>query len=318
MTVRTDLALEAREMVRGQAEKLEEIPGVIADEFQEDGVCVTRVTVEEQAQEVLGKPAGVYITIETSPLLFEDPASCERITTIFSRELSGLWGKPSGSTLVVGLGNRAITADALGPFTVERMLITRHLKNEVPVFEKLPVSSVCALSPGVLGMTGIETAEIVRGAVVHVKPERVLLIDALAARKMNRVNTTIQLSDTGIQPGAGVGNHRLPMTRETLGVPVFSVGVPTVVDAATIASDVMEHFCRQVPDSFADFFAKMEERERYAVLREVLGGDTQNPVVTPKDTDARIELLSGILSDGISMALHPQLSLAEIHALTRF
>lgn len=315
MTVRTDLALEAKEMVQTKTKELTELSGVSAETLQKGRISVTRVCVKEEGAATLGKPEGEYVTLEAPPLLFSDPDLSEQLTRLLGEELSRLLGKMDGTTLVVGLGNRDITADALGPFTVERMLVTRHLREAVPLFSEGTVASVCALSPGVLGLTGIETAEIVRGVVARVKPARIILIDALAARRMERVNTTVQLSDTGICPGAGVGNHRLPLDEETLGAPVFSVGVPTVVDAATIASDALESLCRHAPDSFADFFGNMDEQTRHGVLREVLGGEEQNPFVTPKDMDSRVRRLSGILSEGISLALQPQLDLSEIRSL---
>lgn len=315
MTVRTDLALEAKELVQTQAKTLDELPGVSAEVVEKGPVSLTRVRVTEEGEGPLGKPAGEYITIEASRLLFEDPELPEQVIRLLGEELTRLIGGTDGTSLVVGLGNRDITADALGPLTVERMLVTRHLREAVPAFEDWSVASVCAISPGVLGLTGIETAEIVRGVAARVQPARIILIDALAARRMERVNTTIQLSDTGIRPGAGVGNHRMPLDEETLGAPVFTVGVPTVVDAATIASDALESLCRQAPESFANFFSNMDESDRHAVLREVLGGDEQNPFVTPKDMDSRVRRLSGMLSEGISLALQPQLELSEIRSL---
>lgn len=313
MSVRTDLALEAREMVQSQAKALDALSGVLAETEHKASLTVTRVKVDEQGSRTLGKPQGEYITVEAPNTLFSDTVLQESVTRCVAEELRRLLGERSGTALVVGLGNRDITADALGPLTVERLLVTRHLKEAMPQLDSM--ASVCALSPGVLGLTGIETAEIVRGVVERVAPSFVLMIDALAARRMERVNTTVQLSDTGIRPGAGVGNHRLPLDEETLGVPVFSIGVPTVVDAATIASDALESLCRHAPDSFAEFFSKMDEADRHAVLSEVLGGEEQNPFVTPKDMDSRVRRLSVILSEGLSLALQPRLDLSEIRAL---
>ncbi|MBO4953516.1 MAG: GPR endopeptidase [Clostridia bacterium] len=314
MSVRTDLALEAREMVQSQAQALDALSGVLAETEHKASLTVTRVKVDEQGSRTLGKPQGEYITVEAPNTLFSDLDLQESVTRCVAEELRHLLGERSGTALVVGLGNRDITADALGPLTVERLLVTRHLKEAMPQLDSM--ASVCALSPGVLGLTGIETAEIVRGVVERVSPSFVLMIDALAARRMERVNTTVQLSDTGIRPGAGVGNHRLPLDEETLGVPVFSIGVPTVVDAATIASDALESLCRHAPDSFAEFFGKMDEADRHAVLSEVLGGEEQNPFVTPKDMDSRVRRLSVILSEGLSLALQPRLDLSEIRSLT--
>lgn len=314
MSVRTDLALEAREMVQSQAQALDALSGVLAETEHNGALTITRVKVDEQGSQTLGKPQGEYITVEAPKTLFSDTDLQETMTRCVAEELRRLLGDCSGTALVVGLGNRDITADALGPLTVERLLVTRHLKEAFPRLDTM--ASVCALAPGVLGLTGIETAEIVRGVAERVHPDFILIIDALAARRMERVNTTIQLSDTGIRPGAGVGNHRLPLDEETLGVPVFSVGVPTVVDAATIASDALESLCRHAPDSFAEFFGKMSETDRHAVLSEVLGGEEQNPFVTPKDMDSRVRRLSVLLAEGLSLALQPRLDLSEIRSLT--
>lgn len=301
MNLRTDLAIEAHEL----ADKAE-LSGVRAETHQAGAFSVTRVRVEEDGAAKLGKPKGEYVTVEAPHLLFDDPELPEALTRLVAEELSRMMGRCDGVTLVVGLGNRDITADALGPMTAERVLVTRHLQAEMPLFSHLNLSPVCAVIPGVLGLTGIETAEIVRGVAERVKPARILLIDALAARRMERVNTTVQLSDTGIQPGAGIGNHRLALDEETLGAPVFSLGVPTVVDAATIAADALSGLCRHAPDSFASFFAGMSESDRRGVLVEVLGGAEQNQIVTPKEMDGHVRRLAGILGEAVSVALQPR------------
>ena len=205
--------------------------------------------------------------------------------------------------VVVGLGNRSVTPDSLGPRTAERVLVTRHMGDCLP--RDVPMSSVCAAAPGVLGVTGIETAEILRGMVAHVKPDAVIAVDALAARSSKRIASTIQITDTGITPGSGVGNHRKALDRRTLGVPVIAVGVPLVVYASTIASDAL---C-------ALGEGEVEEERIAACVERVVSEKLGEMIVTPRDVDALVERMAGVLADGINQALHPSLSSSEIAQL---
>ena len=199
------------------------------------------------------------------------------------------------SFLVAGLGNWNITPDALGPKAISGLLVTRHLKAYMPEHFDESVKGVCAISPGVLGITGIETNEIIKGVVNHVEPCAVIAIDALASRRVERVNTTIQISDTGISPGAGVGNSRGALNKETIGVPVIAVGVPTVVDAATIAVDALENLID-------------ESEDKYRLVRDLLSPYYKNLIVAPKNMDAMITDMSNIISAGLNMALQGGLS----------
>ena len=197
--------------------------------------------VDERGEKIIGKPIGTYITIESPELIHFDEDTEEKTSRLFSEELSYLINPDSNKTiLVVGLGNWNVTPDALGPKVVSKLMITRHLKELMPEQVEEGVSTVCALSPGVLGITGIETGEIILGVASQIKPDVIIAIDALASRKMERVSTTIQLSNTGISPGSGVGNKRMGLNEKLLGVPVIAVGVPTVVDAATMANDTID------------------------------------------------------------------------------
>ena len=259
---RTDLALEAHELWRG-GQKTRHLAGLDSRSVFRRGCRVTSVTVQsEEAARAVGA------------------------------ELKALLGEKIRSVLVAGLGNAQMTPDAIGPKSTEHILVTRHL-GETPVFSALAAVSV--LTPGVLGRTGIESLDLVRGAVRAVQPDALIVIDALASRSLARLCTTVQLSDTGIVPGSGVGNHRCALDEKTVGVPVFAIGVPTVVDAATLTLDVLEDAGRPGIDP--------------ASLR---GHETV--MVTTRDIDAQIDLLARVVGYGIDLALQP-LSFAEVSAL---
>lgn len=275
---RTDLALEARQLRRGQAQTLD---GVTASERNTYGFSVTvvEVTTEAAARE-LGKPVGTYVTLD---LRSGGEDASKRAALAVGAELRVLLGETVRSALVVGLGNAAMTPDAVGPQAAEHVLVTRHLAGERSLAGLTPVS---VLTPGVLGRTGMEAAETIRGAVQTVQPDVVIAVDALASRSLARVCATVQLSDSGIVPGSGVGNHRKALTRDTLGVPVIALGVPTVVDAATLALDILEEAGANTVDP--------------AALR---GHD--GVMVTTRDIDAQIRELSRIVGYGVDLALQP-------------
>ena len=278
--VRTDLALEARERFEEDAE----IRGVSVEEQYDEkrDIRLTKVFIEsENGAKAMGKPVGVYITLEAPKLSEEDKDYHREVSETLAdclRELLGT-GKER-SVLIVGLGNREVTPDALGPEVVGNLRITRHLVREYgsAAFGTERVHLISGIVPGVMAQTGMETLEIVRGVVEETKPDVVVAIDALAARSTKRLNRTIQISDAGIHPGSGVGNHRHSLTRETIGVPVVAIGVPTVVDAATIVYDAV--------------------RDRNAVPP---GLNTM--FVTPKDIDETIKSLSFTISEALNIAL---------------
>lgn len=228
-SIRTDLALEMREHLCGGADT--EIPGVEITMEQDEalGVVVTWVKItNENGAASMGKPIGNYITLESNAMKENDPETHEEIVKILARKLGYLHQLPKAATvLVVGLGNRHVTPDALGPKVCEKLLVTRHLGDHVPQELQGRLRCVCALSPGVMGITGIETAEIVKGVVEKTKPDLIIAVDALAARHTGRINATIQMSDTGINPGAGLGNKRMSINQSSMGVPVIALGVPT-------------------------------------------------------------------------------------------
>ena len=245
---RTDLALEAHALFRA-AQKDDAIDGLTLTERTRRGCAVTTVTVESKAaSRALGKPRGTYVTLDLRALSPEDPAYTERAALALRDELRALLEGTVDTALVVGLGNRAMTPDVIGPRAADHVPATRHLKG-CAAFGAL--ADVSVLTPGVLGTTGLEAAELVRGAVETVRPDLVVAVDALASQSLGRVCTTVQLTDAGIVPGSGVGNHRRALTRETLGVPVLAVGVPTVVDAATLALDLLDEAGADLPDPAA-------------------------------------------------------------------
>ena len=291
---RTDLALEAHELWHGAARE-GQLPGVETAEHDVRGYTATVVEVRTTAAaRALGKPAGTYVTLDLRPYWEHAEDATERAAEAVGAELRALIGGAEISTaLVVGLGNAAMTPDAIGPQTAEHVLVTRHLMRDA-AFSSLTAVSV--LTPGVLGRTGMEAAETVRGAVRTVRPDVLIVVDALASRSLARVCTTVQLSDTGLVPGSGVGNRRRALNRASLGIPVIAVGVPTVVDAATLALDILEE-------------AGAQQLEPSALRTHGAG-----VMVTPRDIDAQIRELSRVVGYGIDLALQP-ISYADLCAL---
>lgn len=302
--IRTDLAAEAV----GLAEASGRLEGVEKEESQVGGVTISRVRIlDERGERAVGKPRGVYVTLSTQNFARTSPENLEDTLRIAAREIARLAeGKTGGGVLVVGLGNAQCTPDALGPKTAEQIFVTRHMARELSQLLDVPgMTPVSSIAPGVLGQTGVETGEIVRGLVERIHPSLVLVIDALAARSMERLGSTVQLSDTGIAPGSGVGNHRQALSEETLGVPVVSIGVPTVVDAVTLATDVLGGREDARQDGLREEIRRMMD-------------DQQSPsmVVTPREIDVLIEHSATLLSMAINRALHPSLESEDLAALT--
>ncbi len=288
--VRTDLALEAKESF---AEDDVEIRGVrieeSADEEREIYTTIVRIETENGAK-TMGKPVGTYITLEVPNMSSEDESYHRDISSELARHIRRLIGEKKKTVLVVGLGNRDVTPDALGPNVVGNLRITRHILKEYGKASlKEQESPVSAIVPGVMAQTGMETLEIIRGIVRETKPQIVIAIDALAARSTRRLNRTIQITDTGINPGSGVGNHRDGINEETLGVPVIAIGIPTVVDAATIVNDTMEQL--------------IETKENRQTIREKISPHLNTMFVTPKDIDETIKRVSYTISEGLNIAL---------------
>ena len=291
---RTDLALEARELWQESAERTSRLSGVKATKTRQEGYPVTRVVImDHRGEEALGKPAGSYLTIDLTTFWQRKADFFERAVRAVGSQLKALL-PPEGSALVIGLGNAAMTPDAVGPLTLDSVLITRHLISAMPR-QFAGFRPVAVFRTGVLGTTGVESAEAVRGLVEQVRPSLVIAVDALASRRMGRVCTTVQLSDTGIVPGSGVGNHRSALNAETLGVPVIAMGIPTVVDAATLAADLLEESGIEHVDE-----EKLRENGTF--------------MVTTRDIDQQVRDLSKVVGYGINWALQ-DLEIEEMNAL---
>lgn len=294
---RTDLALEAREIWESGAKKEDRLPGVESEQTDREGYPVTavRITSQEGAR-ALGKPVGTYVTLELPGLKRREEDAFARAVRALSAELRRMLPAGEGGVLVVGLGNRAITPDNVGPAAVGYTLVTRHLVEQVPAHFG-HFRPVAALAAGVLANTGMESSELVRAVVERISPSCVVVIDALASRSLSRVCATVQLADTGISPGSGVGNHRAALNRETLGVPVIALGVPTVVDAATLCADVLA------------------EAGRREVEPEALRGAAAGLMVTPGDIDQRVADLSKVIGYAVSLALQNDLTVEDLDLL---
>lgn len=319
-SVRTDLALEAHELARRNGKKID---GLHVQTEQEEQITITRMRVEtEQAARHIGKLRGNYVTLEVPDLRRKDPDLQERVAKRFSEELHPfIEVKEDAVILVVGLGNWNVTPDSLGPLVVENLFVTRHLFSLMPDIVDRGFRSLCAVAPGVLGITGIETSEMVHGIVDRVKPDLVIAVDALASRSLERVNATIQISDSGIHPGAGVGNQRKALNREALGVDVIAVGVPTVVDAATIASDAIDlllsHLEDKVPgNGIGQVLSHFSSNEKRDLIAEVLQPLGNNLIVTPKEIDEFVEDVAHVVAMGLNVAVHPSMTIEDAKELT--
>ena len=290
--VRTDLALEARENF-GEADV--KIRGVRVEtrEDEEKEIRTTLVKIEtENGARTMGKPTGTYITLEAPNLSCQDEDYHREISEELAHHLRKMIGEREQSVLVVGLGNRDVTPDALGPHVVEELRVTRHIIREYGKYamDEKEAHMVSAIAPGVMAQTGMETSEIVKGIVEEIKPDFVIAIDALAARNTKRLNRTIQIADTGINPGSGVGNHREGITKETLGIPVIAIGIPTVVDAATIVRDTMENL-----------LATIETSDKYEAINQLIAPHLYGMFVTPKDIDETIERLGSMIAEALNI-----------------
>ena len=310
ISIRTDLALEATEICEEQSTALD---GVVVDTKELEDCTITTVEIiNEIGSKIMNKELGKYITLESDLMKFDDDDSREKVINYLKDELIEIFGTDqSKKTLIIGLGNWNITSDALGPRAVSKTLVTRHIfKNYNKDYDD-DFSEVAALSPGVMGITGIETVEIVKSIVDKIKPDRVVAIDALASRKMDRVNSTIQISTGGIAPGGGVGNKRKALDKSYLGVDVIAIGVPTVVDAATLTIDVLDLAIdnlievSQENSEFYKMLTKLKEEEKYQLIKDSLDPYDKNLIVTPKDIDETIENLAIIISEGLNRSLHP-------------
>lgn len=308
----TDLALEATAAVRGDAHT--ELPGVRMAEEHFDAATVTWVEVfSPEGEQVIGKSMGNYITIDSPDLRRRNRDLQEAVGEILVGQLAKLLDLgPQSSALVVGLGNWNATPDALGPRVTAKLLVTRHLHDFVPAELAGELRSVAAISPGVLGITGIETAEVIHGIVERLKPDVVICIDALAARSVDRIGTTVQIADTGINPGSGIGNQRKALNQETLGVPVIAIGVPTVVHASTIVHDSMEALAAQFEGQKPFFQLFNSAEERRDLMNQVLSPTVGEMVVTPKEVDDLIDDMSKVIAGSLNAVLHTSVTAKDL------
>lgn len=304
VNIRTDLALEINENIDQSDSRYK---GIIVNEIVDDKTQI-KVTVLEivnkNGEKILNRPMGAYITIEAEELGCADEEYGARLTKILSHHIEELV-KPYTSgkkdILVVGLGNREVTADSLGPDVIDKLGINSHLREG-----ENDETRIAAICPGVMAQTGMETADIIKGVVKITKPAVVIAIDALAARNANRLNTTIQLSDRGINPGSGVGNHRVGITKENIGVPVVAIGVPTVIDAPTIVYDAIDTFLTSLSEvegleGFEGIMELYTEDEKYALAKEVVSPAMAEMYVTPKDIDCNVQVIGSIIADSINL-----------------
>lgn len=308
--IRTDLALETRE--RFVSDHVE-IPGVSVEETydEEREIRTTRVVVEtENGAKMMGKPVGTYLTIEAPNMAVPDEDYHREISKKLAEDIKELVPerKEEVSVLVVGLGNREVTPDALGPYVADHLHVTRHIVKEYGKYAmgKDQIYLVSAVVPGVTGQTGMETLEIVKGVVEETEPDFVVAIDALAARNSKRLNRTIQITDTGICPGSGVGNHRLALNSETLGVKVIGIGVPTVVDAVTIVNDTMENFIvalesSELLKSVGETLRSYNDAEKQELIRELIAPHLNGMYMTPKNIDDTIKRVSFTISEALNI-----------------
>ena len=309
--IRTDLAMEQKE--RFESDHVEVSGVVLEEEYDEEKeIKITTVRIEtENGAKAMGKPVGTYLTLEAPNMAAADEGYHREI----SETLAGFLEKymkdteenqeKGYSVLVVGLGNREVTPDALGPYVVDQLNVTRHIVQE---YGRYAVGSriVSAIVPGVMAQTGMESAEIIRGIVNETTPDLIMVIDALAARSTKRLNRTIQISDAGIYPGAGVGNHRSEITKDTMGIPVIAIGVPTVVDAATIVNDTMENFITALETSetlkgVGVVLQGYNSAEKYELVKELIAPHLNGMFVTPKDIDDTVRRISYTISEAMNM-----------------
>ena len=317
--IRTDLALEEKE--RFESDQVEVQGVVLEEEYEKEReIRVTTVRIEtENGAKTMGKPVGTYLTIEAPNLSSPDEGIHREVSEELAKYLIEVMEKiiPESEhdkeVLVIGLGNRQATPDALGPYVADNLNVTRHIVKEYGKYAALEEMNcvVSAIVPGVMAKTGMETAEIIKGVVRETKPDLLIVIDALAARNSRRLNRTIQIADTGINPGSGVGNYRNAITKETIGVPVIAIGVPTVVDAVTIVSDTMENLLSALETSeslkgVGLVLGGYSEAEKYELIKELIAPNLNSMFMTPKDIDETVKRLSYTISEGLNLAFSGQ------------
>ena len=304
---RTDLANERKDIYQKVNKHEGEIDGIeTTKENINENLNVERVKIiNENGEKAIGKPIGTYVTIDIKNLKIAQEEEIEKASDILSNELKNILNShidKQGEILVLGLGNIYVTPDSLGPKVIDEIDVTRHIINYLPQYVEEGTRMVSAIAPGVLGTTGIETVEILKGIVDNIHPKLVIVIDALASRSIERISSTVQISDTGIVPGAGVGNTRSEISVKTLGIPVIAIGIPTVVETAVLVNDSLDLFISKLQDEAKsnDYLNKLKEEDNYEEIKEALIPKDYNLIVTPKEIDELIENMKDIVALGIN------------------
>lgn len=307
---RTDLASERRDIYQKLNNMDGKLDGIESESSQiSQNVKVERVKItNKKGEEAIGKPIGTYITIDIKNLKIIQEEDLQQSANALSNELKPILEKhikKEDEVLVVGLGNIYVTPDSLGPKVINEIEVTRHVINYMPQYVKEGTRKISAIAPGVLGTTGIETLEILKGIVENVKPKLIVAIDALASRSIERISSSVQISDTGIVPGAGVGNKRNELSINTLGIPVIAIGIPTVVETAVLVNDSLDLFIQKLQDEAKsnDYLNKLKEDDNYEEIKEALIPNNYNLIVTPKEIDDLIENMKEVVARGINMSL---------------
>ena len=310
MDFRTDLAIERQDIFKKANNIMTDIPGIKSENKKiSDSINVYKVVVlDEEGANSIQKPIGTYVTIDVKKMKNIQDDEKEKIAYAVSSELQQIINKQiskQDEILVVGLGNLYSTPDSLGPKVVQNVDVTRHIFKYLPQYVNEGDREVSAISPGVLGSTGIETQEILKGIVDNVKPKLIIAIDSLASKSVERISSSIQISDTGIIPGAGVGNKRRELSKQTLGVPVIAIGIPTVLDLATIVSEGLDLFIENLQDKAMsnEYLNGLKDRDNYDDVKEMLNIGEYNMIVTPKEIDDLIENMKDVVARGINMSL---------------
>ena len=306
---RTDLADERADIFKKNNGITNSIDGIETNIKEDGNIKITEVKItNENGEKAIGKPIGNYITIDINKLKIATDEEIEKYGNVLSEELKKLVDKhvsKEDEILIVGLGNIYVTPDSLGPKVINEIDVTRHILKYMPEVLDKGTRSVSAVSPGVLGTTGIETLEIITGIVQNVHPKLIIVIDALASRSMDRISSSVQLADTGIVPGAGVGNTRKELSEKTLNIPVIALGIPTVVESAVLVNDCLDLFITKLQEEAKsnEYLNKLKQQDNYEEIKEALIPNDYNMIVTPKEIDELIENMKDVVARGINYAM---------------
>lgn len=306
---RTDMADERKDIYK-KANNLENIPGIETMENTINNNIKTNIVkiTNEQGEQAIGKPIGTYVTVDIKNLKLATDEDIQKASDVVKDELKKIIDSHCGSQdeiLVVGLGNQFVTPDSLGPKVVSEIEVTKHFIKYTPQYVVEGTRSVCAIAPGVLGTTGIETSEIIKGIVDKVQPKMLIVIDSLASKSIERISSTVQISDTGIVPGGGVGNAREELSKNSIGIPVIAIGVPMVVESAVLVNDCLDLFINKLQNEAKsnDYLNKLKEKDNYEEIKESLNPTGYNMIITPKEIDDLIENMKDIVSTAINFAV---------------